>query len=303
MCEVDGSGSVSVGPNDPFFADAPLRGINGTETVQVTVTQYTKSAVYLSHGSCFTTYSSPVNLSAPFTFSTIGTDVQYGNDVLSAAASAFGKHFSFMSCVVNLNSMSLYEITNAALQATSATGLTSLSNSSTNNTLVAQATRTTSHSTIPINGLPARQTSLSMTITSGTSTSQAIGMAPAPRPDSIDPRKHVAIIAGVVVPVVFLWMITSCILIWRKRRYLVRRLRSRTSAPNPWAAYGYKPELHAEAVTAAEWMSRIHKQSFRYELDSGERPKLEGNNKMHVSPATSPIQELRGIETNCEMGA
>ena len=300
MCEVDGSGFVSAGPNDPFFTDAPLRGINGTETVQITLTQYTKSAAYLSHGSCFTTYSSPVNLSAPLTFSTIGTDVQYGYDVISAAASAFGKHSSFTSCVVNLNRLNIYEITNAALQATSATSPTSLSNASSNGTLVAQATRTTLHSTSPLNGSPARQTSLSRTTTSGASTSQAIGMAPAPRPDSVDSRKHVAIIAGVVVPVVFLWMVASCILVWRKRRNFVRRLRSRGSAP---AAYGLKPELHAEAVTAGKWMSRNHKQGFRCELDSGERPELEGNNRMHVSLVTSPVQELRGIETNREMEA
>jgi len=115
----------------------------------------------------------------------------------------------------------------------------------------------------------------------------------------------VPLIVGVMVSVMSLSILASCFVTWRKRPKLFGWLLSRNNEQPP---YFLKPELHAEEVASLSSMiknPRWHEMSsdvLRNNLDNGVQDRFSAKSK-HAFSISVPRQELRGVQTGCEMPA
>lgn len=302
------TGVALAGPNDPFVYAGTLTQLSVPTTgiVSVIIEGYHKTTAYRSGGFCVTADQEPVTLPTPYTFSTTGVGVTYGNIVLSAAGGALGQRYGLATCVYNFD-VGVDTITKAADLALLSTAITArkptTSSSSRHTTTPASLSQTTrGGSWMPS---PTGSSSLSKATANGSQLPQATALKSVPDTNSSNSSSNIALIAGSVGPVVSLSILAFLIVLWRKRR---RRLQAQKSGAQKSYSLDSKPELHAEEVTSPisaskdrEW-HETQSSDLRYELGDGEREASRWKDN-HVVKSVSPIPELRGGETNYEMEA
>lgn len=322
-CEVDAFGTVSVGPNDTFFAkDTKSIGAH-PETIYVIVKGYSKTSAYPAKGSCTTTEEKPVTLPTPYTWSRIGTTVQFSDEQLfSVAGFEIGRALHLETCIVVLRSTEVALITTTPTTPWRSTvpraGATS---SATNSTSTSRSARQASSLTTLTSATPTPQSTPSTSnpeSTANVSTSPqnaTIGSSSAAESDS--PKRHVGLVVGLVVPL-SLATLACWYVMWRKRRKFLGKLLSQSSITDSWlptagARTAGPPTQRSASVPLPT--PRVRRLSHR---DMFERPVTYGfpNSKRNTTRTTStkwvnpitPIsrystyhQELRGPETNHEM--